>query len=85
MQRCNGPSLNAGNEDPVGVVLVVFDEIARRLLGWYGDQRHTLVGRLEPYNFRLFWLSLMLVSSRVPLSLLSFGFLLLLGCLAAGP
>lgn len=64
---------------------MVFDKVARCLLGGYGDQRDPLVRRFEPHNLGLLGLPLVLMASGIAFSLLSLGFLFLLGGLAAGP
>lgn len=64
---------------------MVLNKVTRGLLGGYGDQRNPLVRRFEPYDLRLFWLSLVLMASGIAFSLLSLGFLFLFGGLAAGP
>ena len=85
MKGCDGPSLDAGDKDSIGIVLMVLHEVAWCLLGGYRDQWHTLVRWLEPYNLGFLWLTLLIVTSSVTVSLLPLRFLLLLGCLATGP
>lgn len=83
MKRCDGPPLDTCNEDPIGIILMFLDEVSRRLLGRYGNERYALVGWFEPYNLGLFWLTLLVMTTGTAFSLLPLGFLFLLGCLAA--
>ena len=76
MKRGNWPSFDASDEDPIGVVLMTFDKISRRLLCWNGNKRDSLVSRLEPDNLRL--VLLFLVSTRVSVAVLAFSFLFFL-------
>jgi len=60
---------------------VFVDKISRRLFGWNGNQRNSLVGWLEPNNFWLILLPFMLAAVTA-ISRLPFSLLLLLGSLA---
>ncbi|GJC81881.1 hypothetical protein ColLi_04718 [Colletotrichum liriopes] len=84
MQRSDRPALNAGHEDAISVVLVLLDEVAGRLLGRNGNERHALVGRLEPDNLGLLLRPVVMVTVVTTISGGSLGLLLLLGSLAAG-
>ena len=53
MEGGDGPSLDAGNKDSVGIVLVLLNKVPGSLLGGDGNQRHTLVSWLEPNNLGL--------------------------------
>ncbi|GKT84717.1 hypothetical protein Ct61P_02567 [Colletotrichum tofieldiae] len=84
MQRSDRPALNAGHEDAISVVLVLLDEVAGRLLGRNGNERHALVGRFEPDNLGLLLRPVVMVTVVTTISGGSLGLLLLLGSLAAG-
>ena len=84
MEGGNGPTLDASNKDLVRVVLMLLHKITRSLLGGNSNQGNTLVGRLEPDNLRFFLLSVVLTASTA-ITMLAFGFLLLLRSLATGP
>jgi hypothetical protein len=83
MKGGDWPSLNAGNENTVSIILVLLDEVTWSLLGGNSDEGHTFVGRLEPHNLGLVLLSLLLVASIVSVSSLTFGFLFLFRGLTA--
>ncbi len=82
MKRCDRPSLDACNKYAASIVLVLLHEITRSLLGWYSDQWYALVGGLEPNDLWLVWLSVLQVTTRTTIAVLTFSFLLLLRSLA---
>ena len=47
MEGCDRPSLNASNEDSIGIVLVLLNEVARSLFGGDSNQRNSLARRGE--------------------------------------
>lgn len=77
MKGSDWPSFNACNKNTICVVLMPFNKIARSLLSRNGNERYTLISRLEPYNLGLVLLTVLLVSTRAAFSLLTFGFLFL--------
>ena len=81
MERCNGPTLDACNEDSVGVVLVLLHKISRSLLGGNGDKWYSLICWLEPDNLWLVLVALGLLTTMRTILGLALGVLLLLGCL----
>ncbi|KAJ8607307.1 hypothetical protein MRB53_040405 [Persea americana] len=82
MQGCDWPSLDAGNEDAIGVVLVPLDKVPGRLLGGNGNERDALIRGLEPDDLRLVLLTVV-VTTVASVSCLSLGFLLFFSSLAA--
>ena len=82
MQRGDRPSLDARNKYTRDVILVSLHKITRGLFGWDGDKRYTFVGRLEPDDLRLVRLSVLLMTTRATVTMLTLGFLFFLGGLA---
>ena len=72
-------ALDAGDEELVGIRLGVLHEVRRGLLGRDSDERHALVGRLEPDDLGALDGAAGLVAL-VALALAALGLLLLLGC-----
>ena len=78
MQRGDRPSLNASNEYAASIILMLLDKITWSLLGGNSDEGNTFVCRFKPDNLRLVWLSVLLLSTRATITVLTFSFLLLL-------
>ena len=51
MERCYGPPLDARDKQRVDVLVGRVEEALGCLVGWDGDERDTLVDRLEPDDF----------------------------------
>lgn len=83
MKGGDRPSLYASDKDTVGIVLVMFDEIAWSLFGWNSNQGYTLVSWLEPDNLWFVLLTILLVASRGTIAMLTLSLLLLFSCLTA--
>ena len=52
VERRDGPSLDARDEQRVDVLVGRVEESLRSLVGWDGHERDALVDRLEPDDFR---------------------------------
>lgn len=81
MQRGDRPSLDARNKNAASIILVSLYKVTRGLFSWDSDKRYTLVGRLEPDNFWLVGLSVLLMTTGATIAMLTLSFLLLLGSL----
>ena len=78
MKRSYRPAFDTSYKDAVGIVLMFLHKVARSLLGWNGDQRYSFIGRLEPDDFRLVLLAVLVTAAVSAL-----GFLLFFRSLAA--
>ena len=82
MKRSDGPSLDTSNENAIGIILMLLDKVTWSLFGRDGYQWHALVGRLEPDDLWLLWLSVLLMTTGATIAVLTLGFLLFLCRLA---
>lgn len=64
---------------------MLFNKVTRCLLCWDRDEWHTLVSRLEPNNLWFVRLSILLVTVRATIAVLTLGLLFLFCGLTAGP
>lgn len=85
MKRSDGPALDASNENAIGIILMALDKVTGSLFSWDGNERHTLVGGLEPYDLWFILLAVLVMAARIAFTLLPLGLLFLFGSLAARP
>jgi hypothetical protein len=84
MEGGDGPTLDAGHENTVSVVLVLLNEVTWSLFCRNGNEGNALVGRLEPDNLGLLLITGLVMAGVATVTSSPFRFLLLLGSLAAG-
>lgn len=72
-------TLDASNEEFIGICFRILDEVRRGLFSGDGNERDTFISRFEPDDLRAFNGPTARFLGAITLSLASFGFLLFLG------